>query len=344
MKVLVAGGAGFIGGHLVDSLLDQGHLVTVVDNLITGHLKNLAHHQDDAALSFHQVDVTRAGEVSCAEEADGPFDRIYHLACPASPRGYGQHPLETLRVCSEGTWNLLHLAERSGARFLLTSTSEVYGEPEVHPQHERYWGHVNPVGPRSCYDEGKRFAESLSVSFANQHGLDVRIARIFNTYGPRMDVNDGRVIPNFCAQAMAGDPLTIYGDGTQTRSLCYVEDMVRGLQALMEAPDLAGEIVNLGNPVEHTVLEIANTILDVVQSTSSITFHPRPVDDPTRRRPDIRKAQRLLGWQPATAFREGLTLTLQRREEPPLEPSLIAVASDGSAVQARQPSNETRET
>ncbi len=307
MRMLVAGGGGFIGSHLIDRLLDQDHAVTVVDNFVTGRRQNLAHRCDDERLTLVEADVADATDVA---GLSGPYDRVFHLASPASPIGYGRHPLETLLVNSAGTHNLLELARRDGARFLLTSTSEVYGEPLVHPQREDYWGNVNPIGPRSCYDEGKRFAESLTTTYSRQHRLDVRIARLFNTYGPRMAPADGRVIPNFCVQALAGEPLTVYGDGSQTRSLCYVADTVRGLLALMEVPGLAGEVVNLGNPVETTIRAIAEAVIAATGSASPLVYRPLPIDDPTRRQPDVAKARRLLGWAPEIVFADGLPPTV----------------------------------
>ncbi len=240
-----------------------------------------------------------------------PFERIYNLASPASPRGYGRYPIETQLVNSVGTLQALEMARRDGARFLQFSTSEVYGDPLVHPQHEGYWGNVNPNGPRSCYDEGKRFAESLTMEFVRQFSLDARIARIFNTYGPRSNPADGRVVPNFCVQALRGEPITIYGDGSQTRSFCYVDDLVRGLLSLMETDGLEGEVVNLGNPHEFTVRDLAEQIVSLTGSSSPIEYAPLPTDDPTRRQPDIAKAMRLLHWQPEVSLHDGLMPTLE---------------------------------
>jgi nucleoside-diphosphate-sugar epimerase len=308
LRVLISGGSGFVGSHLVDALLARGDRVTVVDNFLTGRRQNLGHAIGDPRLTLIEADVV---DPRLPTILDGPYDRVFHLASPASPVGYRRYPLETLRVNSVGTDHLLVVARRDGARFVLASTSEVYGDPLVHPQDERYWGNVNSVGPRSCYDEGKRFAESLAVNYAEVHGDDVRIARIFNTYGPRSAPLDGRLIPNLCVQALAGHPLTIHGDGTQTRSFCYVDDLTRGLITLMETEGLAGEVVNLGNPVELRVLEIAEAILAAAGSTSPIEFVPRPPEDPERRRPDIGKAQRLLGWQPSVGLDTGLANTLE---------------------------------
>jgi UDP-glucuronate decarboxylase len=307
MQVLITGGAGFIGSHLVDRMLDLGHHVVVADSFLTGRFINLVHAEDHPNLRLVHQDLTEP----LAEEAfGGPFDRVYNLASPASPRGYGRYPIETQLVNAVGTLNVLNLARRDGARFLQASTSEVYGDPLVHPQVETYWGNVNPNGPRACYDEGKRFAESLVMEFVRQYGVDARIARIFNTYGPRSNPDDGRVVPNFCVQALRGEPITIYGDGTQTRSFCYVDDLVRGLILLMERDGLAGEVVNLGNPDEFTVRELADQIIAITGSHSGIRHESLPVDDPTRRRPDVGKALRLLDWKPEVALADGLQPTL----------------------------------
>jgi len=307
MRILVTGGAGFIGSHLVDRLLEQGHIVVAADNFLTGRYTNLCHVEGHPRLQIVHQDLSRP----LTDPAfDAPFDRIYNLASPASPRGYSRYPIQTQLVNALGTYQVLELARRDGARFFQASTSEVYGEPRVHPQREDYWGNVNPNGPRSCYDEGKRFAESLVMEFHRQFGLDVRIARIFNTYGPRSHPRDGRVVPNFCVQALLGEPITIYGDGSQTRSFCYVDDLVRGIILLMETEGLAGEVVNLGNPDEYTVRQLAEQIIALAGSRSELSFKPLPTDDPTRRRPDISKAQRLLGWQPTVSLTDGLTATL----------------------------------
>lgn len=306
-RALVSGGAGFIGSHLVESLLDDGAEVLVVDSLHTGSEANLAPLFGTGRLVIERGDLSHALPPTVSVRR---FDQIYHLASPASPVDYARFPLETLRVNSIGTLQLLELAERNRARFVLASTSEVYGDPLTHPQPETYWGNVNPNGPRSCYDEGKRFAESLTMTYVTKYGVDARIARIFNTYGPRSAPGDGRMIPNFCTQAISGEPLTIYGDGLQTRSCCYVTDLVRGLRALMDTPHLAGEVVNLGNPDEQTVLEIAQHVLRVARSNSLMVHCPLPVDDPIRRCPDIAKAQRLLSWAPEISFDRGIRWTL----------------------------------
>ena len=308
MRVLVAGGSGFIGSHLVDRLLEAEHHVTVADNLLTGQPANLAHQAGNPALRIVDQDISAPFG---SELADGTFDRIYHLASPASPRGYARFPIETLLVNSQGTHRLLDLAQQHGARFLLASTSEVYGDPQVHPQVETYWGNVNPIGPRACYDEGKRFAETMTVEYVRQRRVDARIARIFNTYGPRSHPGDGRVVPNFCVQALRQEPITIYGSGGQTRSFCYVADLVEGLILLMETDGLAGEVVNLGNPEEHTIRQFADRIVALAGSTSTIVHEDLPVDDPQRRRPDISRAERLLGWHPQTSLDDGLGRTLR---------------------------------
>jgi nucleoside-diphosphate-sugar epimerase len=307
MRILITGGAGFIGSHLVERLLERGDEVVAADNLLTGSAGNLAHVEGHPLLHVARVDVSVP---LSARVFSGPFDRVYHLASPASPVGYRRYPIETLLANSTGTLHALEIARRDGARFFLASTSEVYGEPLVHPQHEEYWGNVNPVGLRACYDEGKRFGESLTMEFHRQYALDTRIARIFNTYGPRSRPDDGRVVPNFCFQALRGEPITIYGDGSQTRSFCYVSDLVDGILAMTDLDDLSGEIINLGNPVELPILDFALTVIDVAGSHSQIEYAPLPVDDPTRRRPDISKARRLLGWEPRVPLREGLLRTL----------------------------------
>ena len=303
MRIVLAGAAGFIGSHLCDRLLADGHTVAGVDNLITGSLRNLAHLDGHPGFQFLRRDVTQPLDI------DGPVDAVLHLASPASPRDYLEHPLETLEAGSLGTRNLLELARRHDARFLLTSTSECYGDPLEHPQSESYWGNVNPVGPRSCYDESKRFAESLTMAYHRVHGLRTNIARIFNTYGPRMKLNDGRVVPAFLDQALHGAPVTVFGDGSQTRSFCYVSDMVEGLIRLMRSEERYP--VNLGNPDEMTIQEFAAYICRLTGASSPIEHVPLPVDDPKRRRPDISRAKQLLGWEPVVPLEEGLKLTIE---------------------------------
>jgi nucleoside-diphosphate-sugar epimerase len=307
MRILVTGGAGMIGSHLVDALLDGGNEIVVVDNFLTGRRHNLAHLAVSPRVHIVEADISATSHLP---ETVGPVDRVYHLASPASPIDYARHPLETLMTNAVGTRNALDVARRWHARFLVTSTSEIYGDPEQHPQPETYHGNVNSLGPRSCYDEGKRFAESLTMTYWRSYGVDVRIARLFNTYGPRSRSDDGRMVPTFCVQALSGQPLTIFGSGLQTRSLCYVSDTVAGLMALMEKPGIDGEVVNLGCPDERTILEIAQTIATLAGSSCQIERGPLPVDDPARRCPDITKAQRLLGWRPVTDLTTGLERTL----------------------------------
>ncbi|HYH11017.1 MAG TPA: NAD-dependent epimerase/dehydratase family protein [Thermomicrobiales bacterium] len=307
MNILVTGGAGFIGSHLVERLLDDGHDVAVADNMLTGHIENLRSVAGHARLRLFVHDIS---EPFGPDITDIRFDRVYNLASPASPRGYRRYPLETLRVNSQGTWNALALAQQHGARFLQASTSEVYGDPLIHPQTEEYWGNVNPVGPRACYDEGKRFSESLVTEYVQHERVDARIARIFNTYGPRSHPADGRLVPNFCMQAIRRVPITIYGTGLQTRSFCYVDDLVRGLVMLMETDGLEGQIVNLGNPEEHTIIDLAGCILRLAGSDAGVQHEPLPRDDPRRRRPDVTRARDLLGWQPEIGLDTGLTDTI----------------------------------
>lgn len=304
MRVLVTGGAGFIGSHLCDRLMADGHEVVCVDNLLTGRESNIAHLLDRREFQLLRHDI------STPLEPEGTVDRVLHLASPASPADYLTYPIETLRVGSLGTLNALELAKALGAKFLLASTSEVYGDPQVHPQPETYWGHVNPIGPRAVYDEAKRFAEAVTMAYHRQHGLDTRIARVFNTYGPRMRLDDGRAIPTFIAQALRGEPLTVFGDGTQTRSFCYVDDLVEGLCRLMTAE--CDEPVNLGTTDERSVLEIAQAVLAAIPGTGSrIVFRPLPQDDPKQRRPDLTKAKALLQWQPTVRFEDGLVKTIR---------------------------------
>ncbi|MGA2834958.1 MAG: UDP-glucuronic acid decarboxylase family protein [Acidimicrobiales bacterium] len=300
-RVVVLGGSGFLGSHLCDQLLDRGDAVVCVDDFSTGRKANIAHLLDHPGFELVEADVSTGIPV------DGTVTGVCNLASPASPPDYLALPLETLAVGSEGTRHGLELAERHGARFLMASTSEVYGDPDVHPQSEGYWGNVNPVGPRSVYDEAKRFSEALTMAHRRLRDTDVGIARIFNTYGPRLRPDDGRVVSNFLLQAMRGEPLTVYGDGTQTRSLCYVDDEVRGLLALFDS-DLTGP-VNIGNPDEYTVIQLARTVIELVASASTVEHLPLPTDDPTRRRPDITVARAELGWEPTTTLEVGLSRT-----------------------------------
>jgi dTDP-glucose 4,6-dehydratase len=293
VRAVVTGAAGFLASHVCDRLVGRGDEVVAVDNLVTGRLENLAHLFGTPGFTFLRHNVSTYVHVP------GPVDAVLHFASPASPKDYLELPIQTLKVGSLGTHNLLGLAKDKGARFFLASTSEVYGDPEVHPQTEDYWGHVNPVGPRGVYDEAKRFAEAMTMAYHRAHGLDVRIARIFNVFGPRMRPSDGRAVSNLLVQALAGEPLTIYGDGSQTRSFCYVDDEVTGFLALLDS-DYVGP-VNLGNPEERTLLELAALVLEVTGSASGIVHLPLPLDDPTRRRPDIGLARRVLGWEPVTS-------------------------------------------
>jgi len=303
VRVVVAGGAGFLGSHLCDALLGRGDEVVALDNLCTGSLANISHLSEHRSFRFVECDVSVSAPV------DGQIDGVMNLASPASPPAYLALPLETLAVGSDGTKRLLALAEGSGTRFVQASTSEVYGDPVVHPQREDYWGNVNPVGPRSVYDEAKRFSEALVMAHHRALGADVGIARIFNTYGPRLSPGDGRVVSNFIVQALQGDPLTVYGDGSQTRSLCFVDDLVAGLIALLDAQETGP--INLGNPGELTVLELAHRVLDATGSSSKIVHCELPADDPTRRRPDITLAGELLGWTPVVTLEAGLAVTIE---------------------------------
>jgi dTDP-glucose 4,6-dehydratase len=303
LRVLVAGAAGFIGSHLCDALIGRGCEVVGVDSLLTGSRSNLRHLEGEPRFRFLEHDIVDPLSL------DGPVDTIFNLASPASPADYLAHPIETLRTGAEGSRNLLELARSKGACYVLASTSEVYGDPLEHPQRETYWGNVNPVGPRSCYDESKRFAEALTMAYRRQHGLCTHIARIFNTYGPRMQHDDGRIVPNFIVQALRNEPLTVYGDGSQTRSFCYVEDLVEGLIRLSGSKDHMP--VNLGNPQEMSVLEFARLIREMTGSRSEIVFRPLPEDDPRQRRPDISRARAVLGWAPRTPLEEGLRRTIE---------------------------------
>jgi len=299
MRILISGAAGFLGSHLTDLLLSQGHEVVGVDNYITGRPENIRHLEGNPGYRFVRHDVIEPPSI------DGPVDRIYHMASPASPIGYVRHQVATLKVNSQGTWNLLELALQKDARFLMASTSECYGDPAVNPQPETYWGNVNPIGLRSMYDEAKRFSEACTMAYHRERGADTRLIRIFNTYGPRMDPHDGRVVISFIRQALNDEPLTVFGDGRQTRSLCYVSDLVRGINMVMEADFI--EPINLGNPQEITIIDIAREVLSLIpESKSQITHLPMPPDDPKVRRPDITRAKQILGWQPQIDRREGL--------------------------------------
>lgn len=302
MKIVVTGGAGFIGSHLCARLLEDDHSVLCVDNLLTGSKQNIESLFKNSRFTFLQQDVTQP--FSFEAEA------IFHLASPASPVGYMEHPLETILANSQGTYQMLEQARKQKALFLFSSTSEAYGDPLVHPQREDYWGNVNPVGPRACYDESKRLGETLTMEYYRQFQVNARIVRIFNTYGPNSQADDGRMIPNFITQALQNKPLTIYGDGSITRSICYVSDLVEGLILPLFKPFTAGEIFNLGNTEEHTVLEFAQTIIRLCQSSSTIIFEPSRIDDPERRRPDISKANQVLGWQHNISMEEGLKRTI----------------------------------
>ena len=302
MRVLITGAAGFLGSHLTDRFLAEGHEVIGMDNLITGARENVAHLEGNRKFQFILHDVSRFIQV------DGPLDGVLHFASPASPIDYLELPIQTLKVGSLGTHNALGLAKAKGARFFLASTSEVYGDPQVHPQPESYWGHVNPVGPRGVYDEAKRFAEAMTMAYHRYHGIDTRIIRLFNTYGPRMRARDGRVVSNFVVQALKGEPLTIYGEGQQTRSFCYVSDEVDGIYRLFMSDHT--EPTNIGNPNEFTVRQLAEKVLALTGSASKIESRPLPVDDPKVRQPDITKARTLLGWEPRVSLEEGLRHTI----------------------------------
>ena len=301
MRILVTGGAGFIGSHLIDRLMNDGHEVICLDNFYTGKKHNLLQWLDNPNFEIIRHDITEPIRLE--------VDQIYHLACPASPVHYQYNPIKTVKTNVIGTLNMLGLAKRVKARFLLASTSEVYGDPEVHPQTEDYRGSVNPIGIRSCYDEGKRMAETLAFDYYRENKVEIRVARIFNTYGPRMLENDGRVVSNFVAQALRGIPLTVYGEGQQTRSFCYVSDLVNGLMRLMNGEHTGP--INLGNPDEYTILELAQAVQNLINPNAEIKFEPLPADDPRRRRPDITKAQTLLNWQPTIPLQDGLKLMIE---------------------------------
>jgi dTDP-glucose 4,6-dehydratase len=301
-RALVTGGAGFLGSHLCDALLADGYSVIAVDNLLTGRLSNLDHLRNDARFEFRQLDINHPFDC-------GPVNYVFHFACPASPVDYMTHGIATLQVGSLGTFHALELARKYSAKYLISSTSECYGDPLEHPQKETYWGHVNPIGPRSVYDEAKRFSEAATVAYYRYHKVDTRIARIFNTYGPRMQLNDGRVVPNFMKQALRGEDLTVYGDGSQTRSFCYVSDEIEGFMRLANCDEHLP--VNIGNPTEFTILECAKRVLAVTGSKSRIRYQPLPEDDPKQRRPDITKAKTLLGWEPEIDLETGLRMSLE---------------------------------
>jgi dTDP-glucose 4,6-dehydratase len=300
-RALVTGGAGFLGSHLCDGLLAEGYRVIAADNLLTGRLTNLAHLKNDSRFEFIKKDVCEPGDY-------GQLDYVFHFASPASPFDYAEHGIATLRVGSYGTFEALETARRNNAKFMMASTSECYGDPAVHPQPETYWGNVNPIGPRSVYDEAKRFSEAVTTAYRRYHNVDTRLLRIFNTYGPRMQINDGRVIPNFMWQALRGESLTVFGDGSQTRSFCYVSDEVDGILRLARSDEHLP--VNIGNPTEFTILECAQKVIAVTGSKSEIKFEPLPQDDPKQRRPDISKAKRLLEWEPKIDLETGLKLSL----------------------------------
>jgi len=303
LKILVTGGAGFIGSHLCARLLEEGHEVLCVDNLITGSEQNIEPLRDNPRFTFLKHDVTRP--FSFKAEA------IFHLASPASPVGYMENPLATILVNSQGTYHMLEQARQQKAMFLYTSTSEAYGDPLVHPQREDYWGNVNPIGPRACYDESKRLGETLTMEYYRQYQLNARIVRIFNTYGPNSQMDDGRMVPNFITQALKNEPLTVYGDGSKTRSICYVSDLVEGLLAAMFQSHTGGEVFNLGSTNEQTVLEFAHMIIRLCNASSPILFESSRIDDPERRRPDITKARTVLGWEPQVSMEEGLRRTIE---------------------------------
>ena len=311
-RAMVTGGAGFLGSHLCDALLGEGYSVIAVDNLLTGRESNLGHLRNEPRFEFRKLDI-------CDPFDCGKIDYVFHFACPASPVDYMKHGIETLRTGSAGTLNTLEIARRHGAKYLLASTSECYGDPLEHPQRETYWGHVNPIGPRSVYDEAKRFSEALTMAYHRSRDLDTRIVRIFNTYGPRMQLNDGRVIPNFMKQALRGEDLTVYGDGSQTRSFCYVSDEIEGFMRLRKSSEHLP--VNIGNPTEFTVLECAKLVLAVTGSKSKIRREPLPQDDPQQRCPDIGKAKALLGWEPKIDLETGLRTSLEYFRQAALEPT-----------------------
>jgi dTDP-glucose 4,6-dehydratase len=335
---LVTGGAGFLGSHLCDRLLAEGHDVVCLDNLITGRKENIAHLQAHPHFRFVLHDVTRPVDLPVLLAASAgapsgfsprPLSYLLHFASPASPKDYARHPIHTLKVGALGTYHALGLAKAQGSVFLLASTSEVYGDPEVNPQSEKYWGHVNPIGPRSVYDEAKRFAEAISMAYHREHGVKVRIVRIFNTYGERMRLHDGRALPNFMVQALEGEPLTVYGNGSQTRSLCYVSDLVEGIYRVLVSNETGP--TNLGNPEEVSILQLAQAVIRVTGSKSAVEFKPLPADDPQRRQPDITAAREKLGWEPRVSLVQGLVKTL------PYFQSLLRDSSRAKQPLAPQP-------
>jgi len=323
-RIVVTGGSGFLGSHLCDRLLAQGSEVICIDNFFTGARRNIEHLNGEKHFEFIRHDVTFPIYLE--------IDQIYNLACPASPIHYQYDPVQTTKTSVHGAINMLGLAKRVRAKILQASTSEVYGDPTVHPQTEDYWGHVNPIGPRSCYDEGKRCAETLFFDYWRQHRLRIKVARIFNTYGPRMHPHDGRVVSNFIIQALLGRDITIYGDGSQTRSFCYVDDLVDGLIRLMQSADEVIGPINIGNPVEFSMLQLAQEVLNLTGSKSRIAHRPLPQDDPKQRQPDISKAQKLLGWKPATPLTEGLKKTITYFEALLREPGTMDVINNGSGT------------
>src|SRR3954453_22795174 len=306
-RVMVTGGAAFLGSHLIDRLLEKGCDVLCVENLFTGSKDNIAHLFDHSNFEFMRHDITFPLFIE--------VDEIYNLACPASPVHYQHDPVQTTKTSVHGAINMLGLAKRLGCKILQASTSEVYGDPSVHPQTEEYWGHVNPIGPRSCYDEGKRCAETLFFDYRRQHNMPIKVMRIFNTYGPRMHPNDGRVVSNFVIQALLGQDITVYGDGSQTRSFCYVDDLIDGMMKLMASPDAITGPINIGNPTEFTILQLATHVIEMTGSRSKVVHRPKPQDDPRQRRPDISKAQELLKWSPRTPLKDGLKTTIAYFEE-----------------------------
>ena len=307
-RILITGGAGFLGSHLCEQLLLSGASVTCMDNLVTGSINNISHLLQNPAFQFIKHDVVQPLEAQTEENYH--FNEIYNLACPASPKQYQLNPVQTLKTSVYGAVNLLELCRETGAMILQASTSEVYGNPEVHPQSEKYLGHVNPIGVRACYEEGKRAAETLYFDYSRQFGVKIKIARLFNVYGPRMQMDDGRVIPNFIIQALLNQPVTIYGDGMQTRSFCYVDDTIKGLVSLMGTRDQFTGPINIGNTIEMTIIELAQTIIEITGSRSRLVFKDKPQDDPVRRRPDIRLARAALVWEPVVTLREGLKRTI----------------------------------